>query len=116
MTKGRGVDVAIDTSGAPSAQTALVEVTAYRGRAAFVGMQPGTISVPPNRIIERNLTVIGSADPPLGIFDELARFILSHHLPMERLISHTLPLAQATEGFRLADAANTGKVALVWPD
>jgi propanol-preferring alcohol dehydrogenase len=116
LTRGRGMDVAIDTSGAPSAQAALVEVTAYWGRAAFVGMQPGQISVPPNKIIERNLTLIGSAYWPLGIFDEMTRFVLNRQIPLERLVSHTLPLKDAVEGFRIADAANSGKVAFVWPD
>ena len=116
LTRGRGVDVAIDTSGAPSAQALLVDVTAYWGRVAFVGMQPGQISVMPNKIIERNLTILGSAYWPLGIFDEMARFVINRQIPLERLLGLTLPLEQAAEGFRVADAADSGKVAFVWPD
>jgi propanol-preferring alcohol dehydrogenase len=116
LTHGRGADAAVDTSGAPAAQTAMPSVLSYWGRAAFVGMQPGTISIRPNQVIERQLTIIGSAYWPLGIFGEMARTIIDRRIPVERLVSHTIPLAQAEEGFRVADAANGGKVAFVWPD
>lgn len=115
-THGRGADVAIDTSGAPSAQTTMLDTLAYWGRAAFVGMQAGEITVKPNKIIERQLTIIGSAYWSLGIWGEMARFIVNHQIPVERLVSQTMPLSQAAEGFRIADSATTGKVAFVWPD
>lgn len=116
LTAGRGADVAVDTSGAPAAQALLPSVLSYWGRAAFVGMQPGTISIKPNQVIERQLTIIGSAYWPLGIFGEMARHIMDRRIPLERLVSHTIPLADAVEGFRLADAADGGKVAFVWPE
>lgn len=116
LSDGRGADVAIDTSGAPSAQSTMLEVLAYWGRAAFVGMQPGELSIQPNRVIERQLTVIGSAYWPLDIFDQMARFIVNREIPIERLVSNRMPLSEAAEGFRIADSANTGKVAFVWPE
>jgi propanol-preferring alcohol dehydrogenase len=116
LTQGRGADVAIDTSGSPSAQATMLDTLAYWGRAAFVGMQPGAITATPNKIIERQLTIIGSAYWPLGIWGEMARFVLDRGLPIERLVSYRLSLGQASEGFRIADAANEGKVAFVWAD
>jgi len=116
LTKGRGADVAIDTSGAPSAQSTMLDTLAYWGRAAFVGMQPGEITVRPNRIIERQLTIIGSAYWPMGIWGEMTRFILDRKIPIERMVSCRLPLGEADEAFRVADAADGGKVAFVWPD
>jgi propanol-preferring alcohol dehydrogenase len=116
LTKGRGADVAIDTSGAPAAQATMLEVLGYWGRAAFVGMQPGELSVRPNKIIERQLVVIGSAYWPLGIFQQMARFIINHQISIERIVSYQMRLSDAVEGFRIADAADTGKVAFVWPD
>lgn len=116
FTRGRGAEVAIDTSGAPTAQAAMLDVTAYWGRAAFVGMQPGTFTAMPNKIIERQLTLIGSAYWPLGIFGEMTRHIVDAAIPVEKLISHRLPLSAAAEAFRIADSATTGKVAFVWPD
>jgi propanol-preferring alcohol dehydrogenase len=116
VTHGRGADVAIDTSGSPFAQSTLPDVLAYWGRAAFVGMQPGAITATPNRIIERQLTMIGSAYWPLGIWGEMTRFIIAHRIPVERLLSCRLSLAQAREAFRMADAAGEGKVAFVWPE
>jgi propanol-preferring alcohol dehydrogenase len=116
LTDGRGADIAIDTSGAPTAQSAMLDALAYWGRAAFVGMQPGEITARPNRIIERQLTIIGSAYWPMGIWGEMTRFILDRQIPIERLVTSRLPLAQAVEAFRIADAADGGKVAFVWPD
>jgi hypothetical protein len=46
----------------------------------------------------------------------MARFVLDRGLPIERLVSYRLSLGQASEGFRIADAANEGKVAFVWAD
>lgn len=116
MTQGRGAEVAVDTSGAPEAQAMMFDTLGYWGRAAFVGMQPGHLSVRPNQIIERQLTVIGSAYWSLGIFHEMARFIIDHQIPVERMVVQQIPLNEAVEGFRIADNANTGKVAFVWPD
>ena len=116
LTRGRGADVAIDTSGSPSAQATMLDLLAYWGRAAFVGLQPGAITATPNKIIERQLTIIGSAYWPLGIWGEMTRFVLDRQVPIERLVSCRLSLEQASEGFRIADAANEGKVAFVWPD
>jgi propanol-preferring alcohol dehydrogenase len=116
LTHGRGADVAIDTSGAPSPQSAMLDTLAYWGRAAFIGMQPGEITVRPNSIIERQLTLIGSAYWPLGIWGEMTRFIVDHQIPIERLVSRRLSLGQASEAFRIADAADEGKIAFVWGD
>jgi propanol-preferring alcohol dehydrogenase len=114
MTGGRGADVGLDTSGARSAQETMIEAAAYWSRVGFVGMQPGEITIKPNRVIERNLIVMGSAYWPMGIFGEMSRHIIRNRIPVEKLVSVQLPLAQAVEGFRIADGATTGKVAFIW--
>ena len=61
LTKGRGVDKAIDCSGNPAAERLCVDATTVRGWVAFIGENPNEIPLGPSRdLIRKGLTLIGS--------------------------------------------------------
>lgn len=114
LTGGRGVEVAIDCSGAPPAQNAALDAAAKRGAVAFVGESRSTQINPSDQIIRKLLTVVGGWYFPISEWDEICRFVLDHQLPVEKLVTHTFSLDEAAEAFRAFDARETEKAVFVW--
>ena len=114
LTGGRGVDVAIDCSGAPSAQNAALDAAAKRGAVAFVGESRSTQINPSDQIIRKLLTVVGGWYFPISDWDEICRFVVDHQLPVESLVTHRFSLDEAAEAFRAFDARETEKAVFVW--
>ena len=114
LVGGRGVDIAIDCSGAPPAQNAALDVAAKRGAVAFVGESRETTINPSDQIIRKLLTVVGGWYFPLGEWEEIARFVVDHDLPVEKLVTHRYRLDEAPEAFRAFNQRETEKAVFVW--
>jgi propanol-preferring alcohol dehydrogenase len=113
LTKGRGVDVAIECSGSPEAQNDALDVVGPNGRVAFVGESRSTTINPSDQLLRKTLTVIGGWYFPLWEFEEIQRFTLAHSLPVEALVTHTFALDEAETAFAKFDARETEKVLFV---
>lgn len=116
LTHGRGVDVAVDCSGAPAAQNAALDAAAKEGAVAFVGESRATTINPSDQMIRKVLTVIGAWYFPIDEYAEIGRFAIDRNLQVERLISHRFALDDAPEAFRLFDERKTEKAVFVWDD
>ena len=67
-------------------------------------------TMPLMRLVHREITLFGASIYPDTIFPEMCRFIGDHALNLDAVVSHTLPLRDGAEAFRLAETATTGKV------
>lgn len=114
LTHGRGVDVAIDCSGAPSGQNAALDCVRPKGRVALVGESRSTTINPSDQLIRKTLEVIGGWYFPLWEFDEIQRFAVDRHLPVERLVTHRFSIDDAPEAFRRFDRRETEKAIFAW--
>jgi threonine dehydrogenase-like Zn-dependent dehydrogenase len=114
LTDGRGVDIAIDCSGAPPAQNATLDCTKKMGRVAFVGESRTTTINPSDQLIRKTLEVIGAWYFPLWEFDEIQRFVVRKRLPLDRLVTHTFSIDAADEAFRMFDQRETEKAVFAW--
>lgn len=114
LTRGMGVDVAIDCSGAPPAQNTALDAARTMGSVAFVGESSSTTINPSDQMIRKLLTVIGAWYFPLGEFPEIARFVVDNEVPVEKMITHRFSLDQAPEAFRMFDQRETEKAVFVW--
>jgi threonine dehydrogenase-like Zn-dependent dehydrogenase len=114
LTRGVGVDAAIDCSGAPPAQNAALDAARAMGSVAFVGESPATEINPSDQMIRKLLTVIGAWYFPLGEFPEIARFVVDNGVPVEKMITHRFTLDEAPEAFRMFDQRETEKAVFVW--
>lgn len=116
-TGGRGVDVALDCSGVPATFTEALRVVRTGGviveAGAFVDMGPVQIN-PNSDICSRNVSV-------LGIGGEMAtHYVPSMNLmvanleryPLDKIVSHTLPLDRAQEAVLLAQSGEAMQVVL----
>lgn len=116
ITKGAGVEVAIDCSGSPIGQNLALDIAGKHGSVAFVGESSKTEINPSDQIIRKLLTVVGGWYFPLGAWSEICDFIVSRGLDVEALISHRFSLDQADEAFAKFDRRETEKAVFIWND
>ncbi len=114
LTDGFGADVAIDCSGNPAAENAALDCAAKFGRVAFIGESRETTIRPSDQLIRKLLTVVGAWYFPIHEYDEIARFIVRHKLPLEELVTHRFPIDQAPDAFRMFDQRETEKAVFVF--
>ncbi|HEY1186622.1 MAG TPA: zinc-binding dehydrogenase [Gemmata sp.] len=116
VTHGRGVDVALELSGAPEAARAALEVLRVGGTAVWVGAVFPTEPVPvsPEQVIRRCLTVTGVHNYTPGDLAAAVTFLAANHLrfPFAELVSRSFPLAEVNGAFQFAEAEHPVRVAV----
>jgi threonine dehydrogenase-like Zn-dependent dehydrogenase len=114
-TGGRGADVVVDCSGIAETFTEALELVRWGGTVieagAFVDLGP--VQVNPNRdICTRNVCVLGiggeTSDGYAPAMDAMAAHL--DELPLERVVTHRLPLDDAQEAIRLSESPEAMKV------
>lgn len=113
-TSGRGVDVAVDCSGAPAAQNAALDIAAKRGAVAFVGESRKTEINPSDQIIRKLLTVTGGWYFPLYEWAEISRLVAETKMPVEDLVTHRFAIEDAEKAFGMFDRRETEKAVFTW--
>lgn len=114
---GGGVDYAIEATGRPEAMEAAFLSTRTRGAAVLIGIPraDAVLSLPAITIprMERRVlgSVYGSSKPERDFPGTLALY-RAGRLPLDRLVSHRLPLEQAERGFELMRSGNALRVVL----
>ncbi|OGA41774.1 MAG: iditol 2-dehydrogenase [Betaproteobacteria bacterium RIFCSPLOWO2_12_FULL_68_19] len=108
-TKGEGVALSLDCSGAAAARLAAVRATRTWGTACFIG-EGGEVTLDVSRdLLRKQLTVIGSWTFSAMGQAECARFVADNRIGLERIFSHRWKLEQADEAYRSFDTQTTGK-------
>jgi threonine dehydrogenase-like Zn-dependent dehydrogenase len=109
LTKGAGVDYALECSSAPAARTAAVRATKTWGVVCYVGEGGSvTLDVSPD-MLRRQITLMGSWTFSKVGQDACARFIAEHKVPLETLITHRFKLDEAAAAYQLFDRQTMGK-------
>jgi L-iditol 2-dehydrogenase len=113
LTGGRGVDAAVDCSGAPQAQRLMIDAVRRRGRAAFVGesWDPLAIKVSDD-MIRKGLVLHGSWHYNLALTPKLMEIIRREKSRLDLLITHRFPMSKVQEAWELQITGNCGKVVL----
>src|SRR5687768_10599486 len=108
-TKGEGVSLALDCTGAALARQAAVRSVKTWGTVCFVG-EGGDVTLDVSRdLLRRQVTLIGSwTFSAMGML-ECARFIADKKINLEKIFSHRWRLQQADEAYRSFDTQSTGK-------
>jgi alcohol dehydrogenase len=114
---GGGVDYAIEATGRPEAMEAAFLSTRSRGAAVLIGI-PRTeamLSLPAATIPRMERRVLGSiygSSKPERDFPHTLALYRSGRLPLDRLVSHRLPLEEAEHGFELMQSGEALRVVL----
>jgi threonine dehydrogenase-like Zn-dependent dehydrogenase len=109
LTRGEGVETAMDCTGNPEARVAAVRSATTWGRVAFVGEGNTTTFDISQDLIRRQLTIHASWTFSSVGQAECARFVADRKVPLDRLLTHRFTLDQADEAYRLFDTQTTGK-------
>jgi threonine dehydrogenase-like Zn-dependent dehydrogenase len=113
LTRGEGVDVALDASGAAAARATAVESTRRWGRCVFVG-EGGRFEVDASHaLIHRQLTLHGSWVTSVGRMAELTLLLAQWGLRPSVTVTDRFALDRAADAYALADQGGAGKVAIV---
>ncbi len=109
LTKGEGVDLALDTTGVAAARLAAIRSAKTWGTVCFVG-EGGDVTIDVSRdMLRKQLTLIGSwTFSAMGQL-ECARFVADNRIDLDAIFSHRWKLEQADEAYRVFDTQSTGK-------
>jgi Zn-dependent alcohol dehydrogenase len=112
-----GVDYAVEATGRPEVMLAAFLATRPRGAAVLVGIAPSeaVLPLPATTIPRMERRVLGSiygSSRPERDFPHVLGLYRSGRLPLERLVSHRLPLEQAERGFELMRSGEAIRVVL----
>jgi len=109
LTRGEGVALALECSGAAAARRAAVRCVKTWGTACYVGEGGDvTLDVSPD-LLRRQVTLIGSwTFSAMGML-ECARFIADNKIHLERIFTNRWRIEQADEAYRSFDTQTTGK-------
>ena len=109
LTRGVGVDLSLDCTGAAAARRAAVRCVKTWGTACYVGEGGDvTLDVSPD-LLRRQVTLIGSWTFSAMGMQECAEFIAKKRIPLEQIFSDRWRLEQAGEAYKKFDTQTTGK-------
>lgn len=114
---GGGVDYAIEATGRGEAMLAAVLATRTRGAAVLIGIPRADTVVPLPALtiprMERRVlgSIYGSARPERD-FPKILDVYLAGRLPLDRLVSHRLPLEDVDDAFALMNSGEALRVVL----
>ena len=115
-TGGRGADIVIDvTAYATSAVTQAIDLARRGGRVVLAGTKGLGNPVPDfqsDRIVIKELTVMGALGVDHPNYERAVRLIESRKYPLEKMHTHTLPLDQAERALRLLAGKEPGEEAI----
>jgi Zn-dependent alcohol dehydrogenase len=112
-----GVDVAVEATGRPEAMEAAFLSTRARGAAVLIGIPraDAVLSLPAVTIPRMERRILGSiygSSKPERDFPLTLELYRSGRLPLDRLVSHRLPLSEVERGFELMRSGDALRVVL----
>jgi (R,R)-butanediol dehydrogenase/meso-butanediol dehydrogenase/diacetyl reductase len=110
---GAGADVVFEVSGAKSAALQMTRLLAIRGRIVVVAIYPKPIELDLFQIFWKELTLIGARVYEPTDFEAAIRLVHAKSLPLEKMISQTIPLSAIQSAFESADQAPAGMKTLI---
>jgi len=110
-TQGRGLDVAFDCVGSEAVAQQGLAALKKRGTLVVVGVSHKLTLNPWEDLICRELTIFGTRNFNTTEFDEMIALV-RRGLPVEQVVTHRFPLAEAEAAFTLFRSAECGKILL----
>lgn len=113
LTRGQGADCTVDTSGSSAGRSEAIKSVCKWGRVVFLG-EGGDVTIDvSNDMNRKQLSVFGSWTFSKTGQADCARFVSERNLNIDALFTHSWPLQQADEAYRLFDAQVVGKGVLI---
>jgi threonine dehydrogenase-like Zn-dependent dehydrogenase len=116
LTRGNGVERAIDCSANATARTTAIRATRKWGRIAFVG-EGGTVEFNPSPdLIHDQKTIYGSWVTSTWLMEELVERLLRWNLHPADIITHRFSIENSADAYALMASGKSGKVAVCFDE
>jgi L-iditol 2-dehydrogenase len=103
LTERRGADAVILAVGGNALIRTAMDAARPGGRVLlFAQTQHGEAVIDPAAVCVEEKTLLGSYSASVDLQEESVRFVMSHEMDLEKLVSHRFPLTEATEELDLA--------------
>ena len=113
LTGGRGADLGIECSGAPSAIAGTVDLVRKKGRICAIGLTGGkTVDFPWEKAAFKVIDIHFCLSTSYTSWDRAIDLIAGGQIPAERIITHRLPLSDWEAAFAAIEAQQALKVIL----
>lgn len=103
-------EVVIEASGSAAAVRTGLAALRQHGVLVVTGIASGPVPVDLASLVRNHQDVRGSYRAPESAWPEVLAFMQSHADVLRRMVTHTVPLARALEGFELARRKQAAKV------
>jgi L-iditol 2-dehydrogenase len=101
LTDGKGVDLAIECSGAPAAPQQCVETTKRGGKILIVAYYPGPVTLDLGAIVRSDITLYTSRGEGRNNVKRAVSLARQGRMQCEELVTHEFPLDRISEAFRV---------------
>ena len=102
VTDGRGADVVVEVSGRPAVMARALELVAFKGRVAYVGINVGDDAPAKLGLIQsKELKITGSIGSP-GVWPDTLRFLANSGIDMTPLVTQHFDVDHALEALEAA--------------
>ena len=117
MTEGVGADIVIETAGVPVAFKESLDLVRRGGIVVEVGhfTDPGAVEIHPHIVCFKDLDIRGMWAYPSMQFKTALSFLRRTTAPLDRFITHRLPLSDIREGLDITGGESAMKV-VIEPD
>lgn len=111
-TDGKGADVVVLAVGHEAAVANAFDLVSPLGRIVVIGISLGSIKIPWFQVVNKALHIKGSLGATWKSWEGALSAISSGTVNGERLVTHTLPLAEWEKAFKIFESGEGIKVAL----
>jgi L-iditol 2-dehydrogenase len=113
VTEGRGVDLAIECSGAVGTPQQCVEVVKRGGRILIVAFYPGGVELDMSAVVRGDMTIYTTRGEGGNNVKRAVSLARQHRLPGEQLVTHRFPLEQIETAFEALRARDGDPIKVV---
>jgi L-iditol 2-dehydrogenase len=107
LTGGRGADVVVEVSGRPAVMARALELAAFRGRVAYIGINVGGDAPAKLGLIQsKELRITGSIGSP-GVWPDTLRFLANSGIDMTPVVTQHFEVAHALDALEAAHHPET---------
>jgi L-iditol 2-dehydrogenase len=107
ITRGRGADVVVEVSGRPAVMARALELAAFKGRVAYIGINVGGEAPAKLGLIQsKELKITGSIGSP-GVWPDTLRFLANSRIDMTPLVTQSFDVEHALDALEAAHHPQT---------